>query len=189
MVAHEGAKRVNPGVNEQKVEYPIKYNDKKKNCIVKMKQLQYLVIILYVISVFDMRTNAQSTVLSNSRHYPRRKKEPLTFKTVQRTFPSQRGASDVYELYFGVLLPEKVHDNGCTFNAALPAMELAIRKLQQPGGLLEDFTIFVEYRDTKSTSTYGSLAAYDLYTKQSPGINDFNPSQFRTKEERQTLKW
>lgn len=131
-----------------------------------MEQYKCLVIILYVIiSVVNIRTNAHS--IDNSRNIIQTKKGPLIKETLPILFNSTRSA---YELTFGVLLPEKFHgDNGCEINAAIPAIELAIRKLQQPNGLLEEFTIKLVYRDSKSTSTYGSLAAYDLYTKESPG--------------------
>lgn len=123
---------------------------------------------MYVISVFGTRTNAQSNVFT-SLHYLHRKKGNLNFKSGQERFPATNNSTEVFELYFGVLLPEYPGKKECSFMEALPAMELAIRKLQQPGGLFEKYDIFVEYRDTKSSSTYCSLAAVDLYTKQSPG--------------------
>lgn len=133
-----------------------------------MYQYKYVVIVLYVISAVNIRTNAQSSIFSNI-HKLNRKKEVI-FRSGELQFPAPKNASDLYELYFGVLLPaEKTRESRCSYNEALPAMELAIRKLQQPGGLFEEFNIFVEFRDTKSSTTYCSLAAVDLYTKQSPG--------------------
>lgn len=133
-----------------------------------MSQYKCFVIILYLIIIFDVRTNAQSSVFS-SLHYVHRKN--LNFKSGQERFPATNNSSnEVFDLHFGVLLPANPGKKECSFMEALPAMELAIRKLQQPGGLFEKYNIFVEYRDTKSSSTYCSLAAVDLYTKQSPGL-------------------
>lgn len=133
-----------------------------------MNQYKFFVIILYVISVFDVRINGQRNVTSNVYHL-QRKREPLPIKSGKRKFPATRNEGDVFELTFGVLLPEGGTEIGCTYHAALPAIELAIRKLQQPNGLLEQYNICVEYRDTKTTSIHGALAAFDLYTKRTPG--------------------
>lgn len=133
-----------------------------------MNQHKCFVIVLYVISMFATRTNGQTNIM-NSVHYLHRKNGNLNFKSGQEVFPATENTTVALELYFGVLLPEHAQEKECSFMEALPAMELAIRKLQQPGGLFEKYNIFVEYRDTKSSSTYCSLAAFDLYTKQSPG--------------------
>lgn len=133
-----------------------------------MNQYKCFVLILYVISVFDIRINGQTSVTSNVYHL-QRKREPLKIKSGKRIFPATRTDGDIFELTFGVLLPEEETQSGCTYHAALPAMELAIKKLQQPDGLLEQYNIYVEYRDTKTTSVHGSLAAFDLYTKGTPG--------------------
>lgn len=72
------------------------------------------------------------------------------------------------ELFFGVLLPPTLPDR-CNSLAVLPAMDLAINKVQALGGILEGFNITMEYRDTQCSSTYGPLAAFELYTKRKPG--------------------
>lgn len=133
-----------------------------------MNHYKYFVIILYVISVFDIRVNGQASVISNVHHL-QRKREPLRIKSGKRRFPAPKKTGDIFELFFGVLLPEEPIDSGCTYKEALPAIELAIKKLQQPGGLFEQYSICVEYRDTKSSSTHGTIAAFDLYTKQPQG--------------------
>lgn len=82
-------------------------------------------------------------------------------------------ASDSYgprELFFGVLLPSITRGaREVVIEAVLPAMDLAIKKVQRPGGLLAGFNITMEHRDTRCSSTYGPLAAFDLYTKRKPG--------------------
>ncbi|KAK8741214.1 hypothetical protein OTU49_002559 [Cherax quadricarinatus] len=47
----------------------------------------------------------------------------------------------------------------------LPVVELAVRHLRETGlrGPLENYTIIVRYRDSRTSSTYGPLAAVDLY--------------------------
>lgn len=134
-----------------------------------MNQYKCFVIILYVISVFGTRTNGQANVIK-SEHHMHRKNANLEFKSGRKVFPATKNTTTTeLDLYFGVLLPEHPQEKECSFMEALPAMELAIRRLQQPGGLFEEYSIFVEYRDTKSSSTYCSLAAFDLYSKQPQG--------------------
>lgn len=74
------------------------------------------------------------------------------------------------ELFFGALLPSVKHGvREAVAETVLPAIDLAIKKVQRPGGLLEGFNITVEYRDTHCSSTYGPLAAFELYNKRKPG--------------------
>lgn len=133
-----------------------------------MNQYKCFVIILYVISILDIRINGQTSVTSSNVYRLQRKREPLKILSGKRRFPATRNDGDIIELIFGVLLPEGPTQTGCTYHAALPAIELAIKKLQEPNGLLEQYNICVEYRDTKTTSVHGSLAAFDLYVKQPP---------------------
>lgn len=53
----------------------------------------------------------------------------------------------------------------------LPVVELAVRYLQENGlrGALENYTIKVRYRDSRLSSTYGPLAAVDLFFNNSAG--------------------
>lgn len=50
----------------------------------------------------------------------------------------------------------------------LTAMELAVRKLKEPNGLLADYNVAYEYADTKCSSTYGPMAAFDLVVLRKP---------------------
>lgn len=133
-----------------------------------MNKYKLFVIFFYVICMFDVRTNGQTSVTSNVYRL-QRKREPLRMKSGKRIFPAARNDGDIFELIFGVLLPEDATSSSCTLYEALPAIELAIKKLQQIDGLLEQYNILVEYRDTKTSSVHGSLASFDLYTKQPPG--------------------
>lgn len=75
------------------------------------------------------------------------------------------------EIVFGFLWPNKGKDadENRTYQAMYPVIDLAIRKVQRPGGLLEGFKIRVEHRDTKCSSAHGPLAAFELYTTRKPG--------------------
>jgi hypothetical protein len=56
------------------------------------------------------------------------------------------------------------------FSKVLPAIELAAKKIVQDGQLLANFKIEIDYKDTRCSSTYGPLAAFDLYSgKTKPG--------------------
>lgn len=143
-----------------------------RNRKMKMNQYNYFVIFFYVISICDIRIKAQTDDHLTIHHLDLQRK----FNKIEqgkRRFPAPKASGDVFELFFGVLLPEQLTSAGCTYKEALPAMELAIKKLQQPGGLFENYTICVEYRDTKSSSIHGAMAAFDLYTKQTQGSNSF----------------
>lgn len=85
-------------------------------------------------------------------------------------FPSPKNDNEK-ELIFGVLLPKKTEKFGplCALGATVAAIELAIRNSQQPGGLLEDYSITVAYIDTETSSTLAAFAAFQLYTKRPPG--------------------
>lgn len=134
-----------------------------------MNQYKFFVIFLFVITVCEIRISAQT---NNS--YVRQLK--LKQKKVHvdgglRRFPTSNVNGETFDLYFGVLLP-KIHEPnyiGCTYGEALPAIELAIKKLQQPGGLFENFTIFVDYRETKPSSADSAVATFDLYSTQAQG--------------------
>lgn len=130
-----------------------------------MNEYKYFVIILYVIGTFDIRIDGQ-TAVSTHVHRLKHKYGKLDIKTGERMYPATRTDGDVFEMLFGVLLPDEPTEFGCTYHEALPAIELAIKKLQEPDGLFERYNIRVNYHDTKETSVHGTLTIFDLYTKQ-----------------------
>lgn len=75
------------------------------------------------------------------------------------------------EINFGVLLPSIPSMRGGSRVAAAvrPAIDLAVKKISQPGNLLGGFTINVHFRDTQCSSVHGPLGAFDLYTHVRPG--------------------
>lgn len=85
------------------------------------------------------------------------------------TVTNTRKVREKRELFFGVLLPSNMPDHGGS-PIVLSAMNLAVKKVQAPGGILEGWDITMEYRDTQCSSVYGPLAAFELYTKQKPGL-------------------
>lgn len=75
------------------------------------------------------------------------------------------------DIKFGVLLPSTPPSRGGSRVAAAvrPAIDLAVKKIIEPGNLLEGFNITVHFRDTQCSSVYGPLGAFDLYTHVRPG--------------------
>ncbi|XP_031626436.1 atrial natriuretic peptide receptor 1-like isoform X2 [Contarinia nasturtii] len=136
-----------------------------------MNHNKLIVIILYVISICDIQIiNGQtnnSTV--QVKHLQLKRGMPI-IKSGKRRFPAPRQDDVVFELFFGVFLPEEPIVIGCTYKEAMPAIELAIQKLQQPGGLFERYSICVEYRDTKPSSHHATISAFDLFSKQSQDV-------------------
>ena len=56
----------------------------------------------------------------------------------------------------------------------LPAVELAVRKVSDPvTGYLPGWDIRVDHRDSRCSSTYGPLAAFEFYINRSAGIAEF----------------
>lgn len=134
-----------------------------------MSHYKLLVIFLYVINICDIRISAGKN--SSNVHHLNLRRKLIEIEHGRRQFPapSTDRNGDIFELFFGVLLPVEPAKVGCTYIEVLPAMELAIKKLQQPGGLFENYSICIEYRDTKPSSIHGTIAAFGLYTKQFQG--------------------
>ncbi|XP_034940599.1 atrial natriuretic peptide receptor 1-like isoform X1 [Chelonus insularis] len=63
---------------------------------------------------------------------------------------------------FGVIAPADSHHEQ-SLPRILPAVELAVKAVSSPKGPLPGWNIFISYRDSKCSSTYGSLAAFDFY--------------------------
>lgn len=123
-----------------------------------------------MISVCNIQISGQKN--DSNVHHLNFQRKTIHIKHGKRLFPAPKDKNgQTIQLFFGVLLPEAapVDYKGCTYSEAVPAMELAIKKLQQPGGVFEHYSISVEYRDTKTTSVHGVIAAFDLYTKQPQG--------------------
>lgn len=71
-----------------------------------------------------------------------------------------------FALLLNTTLPHIQHTNLSAL--VLTAMDLAIKKLRATNGLLSQFNVFYEYKDTRCSSTYGPLAAFDLYIVNKP---------------------
>ena len=80
--------------------------------------------------------------------------------------------NDKVHLKFAVLLPEKPAKNSDIriLSTVRPVIEMATKKLTREGGLLENFAVDIEYRDTQCSSTYGALGAFDIYRHKEPGV-------------------
>lgn len=56
-----------------------------------------------------------------------------------------------------------------SLSKVLPAVHLAVRAVSSASGPLPEWTILVEHRDSKCSSTYGALAAFDFYINRTAG--------------------
>lgn len=133
-----------------------------------MNYKQIIVICMYLTLINNLSINAQTTINGRSKLAQRGRRLSFDATNIQK-FPSR--SIKPYELVFGVLFPNQ-GSHGLTEESVagiLPAMESAVRRIQQPGGILENFNITLEFRDTQCSSTYGALAAFELYTKRKPG--------------------
>ncbi|KFB35333.1 AGAP003283-PA-like protein [Anopheles sinensis] len=75
-------------------------------------------------------------------------------------------------LKFAILLPKvpsKRRDIRI-LSTVLPMIELATQMVTAPGGLLENFRIELDHRDTQCSSTHGALGAFDIFLKRKPDV-------------------
>lgn len=100
---------------------------------------------------------------------------PLNNRRFVRTLSShhhiKNGSQTIKrDIHFAILLPTTLpliqHTNLSAL--ILTAMDLAIKKLRANNGLLSQYNVFYEYKDTQCSSTYGPLAAFDLYIVNKP---------------------
>lgn len=65
------------------------------------------------------------------------------------------------------------HEHEQSLYRVLPAVQLAVRKVSDPvTGYLPGWDILVDHRDSRCSSTYGPLAAFEFYINRSAGIAD-----------------
>lgn len=68
----------------------------------------------------------------------------------------------------GVIAPADPHHEQ-SLPRILPAVALAVKAVSSTKGPLPGWTISVTYRDSKCSSTHGSLAAFDFYINRTAG--------------------
>ncbi|XP_049280023.1 atrial natriuretic peptide receptor 1 isoform X2 [Anopheles funestus] len=73
---------------------------------------------------------------------------------------------------FAILLPEQPSKRRDVriLSTVLPVIEMATREVTAPGGLLQNFRIEIDHRDTQCSSTYGALGAFDIFLKRKPDV-------------------
>lgn len=127
-------------------------------------------IVVHVIGLFTVINGRVWSADANGLYRTSTNNDTMVTVTVNGT---RAGHSPLgrREIVFGFLWPNKGKDadENRTYQAMYPVIDLAIRKVQRPGGLLEGFKIRVEHRDTKCSSAHGPLAAFELYTTRKPG--------------------
>lgn len=79
------------------------------------------------------------------------------------------------QLVFAALFTDEEGDPMCNKEAILSAIDIAVNRVRSKGDLLEGFNITVEYRNTRSSSKWGPLEAFDLYVKRKPGSSSIKP--------------
>lgn len=123
-------------------------------------------IVLHVIGYFTVINGRVWSADGNGLYHPSTNDTLVTVNGTRTGHSLGRR-----EIVFGFLWPNrgKDADENRTYQAMYPVIDLAIRKVQRPGGLLENFKIRVEHRDTKCSSAHGPLAAFELYTTRKPG--------------------
>lgn len=94
-------------------------------------------------------------------------------RTISPSFPQniKNGSQTIKrDIHFAILLPTTLpHLQHTNLSAlVLTAMDLAIKKLRMKNGLLSQYNVFYEYKDTRCSSTFGPLAAFDLYIVNKP---------------------
>lgn len=134
-----------------------------------MNQYKYFVIILYVISLYDIRINGQANKIPHVRRWQQNPTPESFVASGMYTFNATKMTSEVFELSISILLPNESSAISCSFWEVLPAVELAVKQLQQPAGLFENYNIIVEYHETKPQSLHGTLAAFNLYSTRPSG--------------------
>ncbi|XP_052869354.1 atrial natriuretic peptide receptor 1 [Anopheles cruzii] len=75
-------------------------------------------------------------------------------------------------LKFAILLPEQPSKRRDVriLSTVLPVIEMAKNAVTAPGGLLPNFRIEIDHRDTQCSSTFGALGAFDIFLKRKPDV-------------------
>lgn len=79
-----------------------------------------------------------------------------------------------HQIHLAVLMPSRAVDemserSSQILAATLPVIELAIRRVQERK-LLNGYELIVHHRDTNCSSTYGPMAAFDLYNRNEADV-------------------
>lgn len=126
--------------------------------------------------VFVMNNNDSSSTSSDKVLFPLnnkliRRRHVRTISSSSLSHHIKNGSQTIKrDIHFAILLPTTLplvqHTNLSAL--VLTAMDLAIKKLRANNGLLSQYNVFYEYKDTRCSSTYGPLAAFDLYIVNKP---------------------
>lgn len=123
----------------------------------------------------EIQTSVNSANVSSSSEKERRRSHPTETCEAGTPLTKQRDASDDDKVIdVAVIVPCNASHQYSRVKV-LPVVELAVRHLRETGlrGPLQNYTINVRYRDSRTSSTYGPLAAVDLYLNNSAGKRVF----------------
>lgn len=143
-----------------------------------------LLIVICVICASIRAQNASSANSTNADKTPAitncmstiNDRDTELATTALQHWPHKQRVADKH-LVFAVLFTDDQDDPLCNKEAILSALDIAVERVRAKGDLLEGFDISVEYRNTRSSSKWGPLEAFDLYVKRKPG-SSIHPSQF-----------
>lgn len=130
--------------------------------------LLFVIFILCApVSARDERSETVGTSITNCMSTINDRQNDLASTALQHWPRKQRVADK--QLVFAVLFTDDSDDPLCNKEAILSALDIAVDRVRSMGNLLEGFNITVEYRNTRSSSKWGPLEAFDLYVKRKPG--------------------
>lgn len=112
-----------------------------------------------------MRAHASGAAIAPSpRDSPIREESPTRLAQAQeRPRVTKRGT-----VKLAVIAPADPNHE-LSLPRILPAITLAVRSVRSAKGPLPGWTIIVNHRDSKCSSTHGSLAAFDFYINRTAG--------------------
>lgn len=94
---------------------------------------------------------------------------PYYVKKTNFKLRSERHQFDEKIVKFGVLLPADANQT-FSLTKVLPILEIAVKAITRPGGVLPGWKLLVDYRDTACNSAEGPLAAFEFYINGTAGI-------------------
>lgn len=138
-------------------------------------QFKYFIVSILIIIGTNVSCDKNLNIKDGERNNTRRTRNFIENSVTKTGYDeaTKRKTDIRKEIIFGVLLPSippgGVRGGSRVAAAVRPAIDLAAKKISQPGSLLGGFKITVHFRDTQCSSTYGPLGAFDLYTHYRPG--------------------
>ncbi|CAD7092893.1 unnamed protein product [Hermetia illucens] len=138
-------------------------------------------VLNLLLSCFLVTVIGESTRMYKSRateivlHFGYNSSEVVTVYTGRGDTNASRHLENMIEssprrnLVFAVLLPSESQEelmSDCIYQKVLPVLELALRKIQHPDYLSNEFDITLVFRDTFCSSVYGPIGLFEIYNER-----------------------